>query len=188
MDDKDIERDVNISGTAENDDEMFLEEAVAAVTLRSSVRRTSSPNSTLRNDCNGVYSNSHHTEVRRSTDNREEDLLLEENPRWQQYCTFSDSQVRMSESPAQTTSFEKREEDELTLSRQTSSRSQQDEPLKSIAQSLGKISIQSSTTSTPQQESCGRHFDDPSDGRLENDTQLVDVARVQSKYLSKRYL
>lgn len=179
MDDKDIERDVNISGTAENDDEMFLGETVTAVTLRSSIRRTSSPNSTLSNDFTRVYSNSHHTEVRRSTDNREEDLLLEENPRWQQYCTFSDCLVRMSESPAQTTSFEKRGEDEL--SRQTSSRSQQDKPLEYIAQRLGEISMESSTTSTPQQESCGRHFNDPSEGRLENGTQLVDVERVKSK-------
>lgn len=188
MDDKDSEQDVHISRTADNDEEMFLEEAVTAVTLRSSVRRTSSTNSTLSNDCTRIYSNSHHTEVRRSTDNREEDLLLEfdENPRIrrQQYCTFSDSLVRMPESLAQTTSFEKREEHEF--SRQPSSRSQQDEPLESIAQPLGEISLQSSTTSTPQQESCGRHFDDPSDGRLENDTQqrrggLVDVERIQNQ-------
>ena len=176
MDDKDNERDVNISGTVENDDETALEEAVTVVTfLPSSVRRISSHDTPL-----------HHTRVPGSTDNREEDLLLEfeENSRRQQYCTFSDSLVRAPESPAQTTSFEKREEDEL--SRQTSSRSQPHEPLESIAQRLDDLSLQSSTTSTPQQESCGRGFDDPSDGRLENDTLLrrgglVDVQRVRSK-------
>ena len=185
MDDKDNERDVNISGTVENDDETALEEAVTVVTfLPSSVRRISSHDTTLTNHSSRVYSNSHRTQVPGSTDNREEDLLLEfeENSRRQQYCTFSDSLVRAPESPAQTTSFEKREEDEL--SRQTSSRSQPHEPLESIAQRLDDLSLQSSTTSTPQQESCGRGFDDPSDGRLENDTLLrrgglVDVQRVQ---------
>lgn len=186
MDDKDNEQDVNISTTIENEEETSLEEAVTVVTLPSSVRCISSPDTTLSNHSARIYSNSHHTEVRRSTDER--DLLLEseENPRRQQYCTFSDSLVRMPETPVQTTSFEKREEDEL--SRQIFSRSQQGhrEPLESIAQPLGEISLQSSTTSTPQQESCGRHFDDPSDGRLENDTQLrrgglVDGERVQSK-------
>ena len=187
MDDKDNERDVNISGTVENDDETALEEAVTVVTfLPSSVRRISSHDTTLTNHSSRVYSNSHRTQVPGSTDNREEDLLLEfeENSRRQQYCTFSDSLVRAPESPAQTTSFEKREEDEL--SRQTSSRSQPHEPLESIAQRLDDLSLQSSTTSTPQQESCGRGFDDPSDGRLENDTLLrrgglVDVQRVRSK-------
>ena len=183
------ERDVNISGTVEHGDETALDDAMRALTLPSSVcRMISSPDNTLSNQSARVYSNSHHTQVRRSTDNREEDLLLEsqENLRSQQYCTLSDSVVRMPESPAQTTSFEKREEAEL--SRQTSSRSQRDEPLESIVQPLEDISLQSSTTSTPQQESCGCHFDDPSrsHGRLENDTQLrrgglVDGARVQGK-------
>ena len=186
MDDKDNERDVNISGTVENEDETALEEAVTVVTLPSSVRRISSLDTTLTNHSARVYSNSHHTQVQRSTDNREEDLLLEfeENSRRQQYCTFSESLVRTPESLAQTTSFEKREEDEL--SRQTSSRSQPHEPLESIVQPPDDLHLQSSTTSTPQQESCGRRFDDPSDGRLEKDTQLrrgglVDVERVQSK-------
>lgn len=178
----DNERDLNISATIENEDETALEEAVTVVTLPSSLRRISSPDTSLSNHSARVYSNSHHSQVQESTDNREEDLLLEfeENSRRQQYCTFSDSLVRAPESPAQTTSFEKREEDEL--SRQTSSRSQPHEPLESIAD----LSLQSSTTSTPQQESCGRRFDDPSDGSLENDTLLrrgglVDVERVQSK-------
>ena len=133
MEDKDNERDViNIRGTAKNDDEMVLEEAVTAVTLPSSVPRTSSPGSTMNDHSARVYSNSHHTQVRRSTDNREEDLFLE-----------------------------------------------------SIAQPLEKTSLQSTTTCTPQQESCGRHFDDPPDRRSENATQLrrglVDVERIRSK-------
>ena len=184
MDDKDNERDVSINRTAESDDKMVLEDAVTAVTLPSLVRHTSSANSTLSNHCARIYSNSHHTQIRRSTDNREEDLLLEfENPRRQRYGS-SDSRVFMQEPLAQTTSFEEREEDEL--SRQTSSNSQQDEPLESIAQPLEEISLRGTTTCTPQQESCGRHFDDPPDGRLENATQprragFVDVERIRSK-------
>ena len=174
MGDKDMydERDVNISGTVENDDETALEDAMTAVTLPSSEYRTiSSLDTTLSDQSARVHSNSHHTQVRRSTDNREENLLLEseENPRRQQHCTFSDSLVRIPQ-----------------LSRQTSSRSQRDEPSESIVQPLEDISLLSSTTSTPQQESCGCHFDDPSHGRLENDAQLrrsglVDGEKVQGK-------
>lgn len=181
MDDKDKERDVKISRAAEKDNEMDLEEAVAAVTLSSTIRRTPSPNSTLSNHSSRVYSNSHHTQVRRSTDNREEDLLLEfqENLRRQ-----SDSRVRMQDPLAQTACCDIREEDEL--SRQTSSNSQQGEPLQSIAQPLENVSLRSTTTCTPQQESCDRHFDDPPDGRLENATQprrphFVNVERIRSK-------
>lgn len=181
MDDKYNEREVNISGTAENDDEMELEAAVAAVTLPSTIRRTPLPNSTSSNHSSRVYSNSHHTQVRRSTDNREEDLLLEseENRRRQQYGS-SDSRVRMQEPLAQTACFGKRDDDEF--SRQPSSSGQLDEPVQSIAQPLENISLQSTTT--PQQESCARHFDDP--GRLKNATHLrrtgfVDVVRIRSK-------
>ncbi|XP_020604593.1 uncharacterized protein LOC110043482 isoform X2 [Orbicella faveolata] len=185
MDDKDNERDVNISRTAENDDEMVLEEAVKAVTLPSSVCRTSSPDSTSSNHSAGVYSNSHHTQVRRSTDNREEDLFLEfeENG-------FSDSRVRMHESLAQTASLEKRDQED-GLSRKTPRSSQLDEPLESIAQPLEEISLQSTTTCTPLQETCGRQFDDLPDGCLENATQLrrgglVDVERIRNQE-SKRF-
>lgn len=173
MDDKDNERD--ISGTAENENEMELEQVVAAVALPSTIRCTPSPSSTS--------SNSHHTQVRRSTDNREEDLLLEseENRRRQQYGS-SDSRVRMQEPLAQTACFGKREDDEF--SRQTFSSGQLHEPVQSIAQPLENISMQSTTT--PQQESCGRRFDEPPNGRLENATHLrrtgfVDVERFPSK-------
>jgi len=180
MDNKDNERDVRISGT---DDEMELEEAVAAVTLPSTLGCTLSPGSTLSNHSSEVYSNSHHTQVRRSTDDREEDLLLEseENPR-RQPCDVLASRVRMQEPLVQTVCFKKREEDDLA--RQTSTSNPQDELLTSIARSLENVSLQ--TTCKPQQESCGRHLNDPSDRRLENATQLrrgglVDVERILSK-------
>ena len=172
MDDKDNGRDVySISKTA--------------ITSPSTLRCTHPPGSTSSNHSSGVYSNSHHTQIRRSTDNREEDLLLEseENARRQQY-DFSGSRVRMLEPLAQAACFEKREEDDLA--RQTSSSNPHGELLKSIARPLENISLQSTTTCTPQQESCGRHFDDHPDGRLENVTQLrrgglVDVERIPSK-------
>lgn len=170
MDDKDNERDVSISGTDVNDDEMELEEAVAAVTLPSTLDCTLSPGSTLSNHSSGVYSNSHHTQVRRSTDDREEDLLLESENSRRQQCDFSASRARMQEKD--------------DLARQTSNCNPRDELLTSIARSLENISLQTTTTCTPQQESCGRH--DPSDGRFENATQvrpgaLVDVERILRK-------
>lgn len=181
MDDKDNERD--ISGTAENENEMELEQVVAAVALPSTIRCTPSPSSTSSNHSSRAYSNSHHTQVRRSTDNREEDLLLEseENRRRQQYGS-SDSRVRMQEPLAQTACFGKREDDEF--SRQTFSSGQLDEPVQSISQLLENISMQSTTA--PQQESCGRRFDEPPNGRLENATHLrrtgfVDVERFPSE-------
>lgn len=183
MDDKDNERDDGVNGTDVNDDQMELEEAVAAVTLPSTLGCTLSPSSTLNNHSSEVYSNSHHTQVRRSTDDREEDLLLEseENPRRQQYDVLA-GRVRMQEPLAQTACFKKREEDDLA--RQTSTSNPQDELLTSIARSLENVSLQ--TTCTPQQESCGRHLNDPSDRRLENATQLrrgglVDIERILSK-------
>ena len=169
MDDKDNERDVSISGTDVN--------------LPSTLGCTLSPSSTLSNHSSEVYSNSHHTQVRRSTDDREKDLLLEseENPRRQQYDVLA-SRVRMQEPLAQTACFKKREEDDLA--RQTSPSNPQDKLLTSIARSLENVSLQ--TTCTPQQESCGCHLNDPSDRRLENATQLrrrglVDVERILSK-------
>ena len=181
MDDKDNERD--ISRTAENEDEVKLQQAVAAVALPSTIRCTPSSNSTLSNHSSRAYSNSHHTQVRRSTDNREEDLLLEaeENRRRQQYGS-SDSRNCMQKPLAQTGCFEKRDDDEFY--RQTSSSGQLDEPVQSIAQPLENISLQSTTT--PQQESCARHFDDPPNRRLENTTHqrrtvFEDVERIRSK-------
>lgn len=171
MDDKDNERNVSISGTDVNDDEMELEEAVAAVTLPSKLGCTRSPGGTLSNHSSGVYSNSHHTQIRRSTDDREEDLLLEseENSGRQQY-DFSASRARMQEKD--------------DLARQTSSSNPQDELLTSIARSLKNVSLQTTATCTPQQESCGRH--DPSDGRLDNVTLvrrggLFDIERIMRK-------
>ena len=164
MDDKENDRDVCTSGTAENGDGMELEEAVAVLTLPY-------------NHSSGVYSNSHHTQVRRSTDKREEDLLLEseENPRRQRYDVLA-SGARVQGPSAQTT--------ENDLARQTTTSNSQDELVTSIARSLENVSLQTTTTCTPQQESCGRH--DPPDGRLDNGTQLrrgglVDVERILRK-------
>ena len=177
MDDKENDRDVCTSGTAENGDRMELEEAVAVLTLPSTLRSTLSSSSTLSNHSSGVYSNSHHTQVRRSTDDREEDLLLEseENPRRQRYDVLA-SGARVQGPSAQTT--------ENDLARQTTTSNSQDELVTSIARSLENVSLQTTTTCTPQQESCGRH--DPPDGRLDNGTQLrrgglVDVERILRK-------
>lgn len=171
MDDKDNQRGIGITETAANG-EMELEKATAAVSLPSTAR-SSPPTNTLSNHSSRVYSNSHHTQVRRSTDDREEDLLLESENRRRQYGSSGSSDSL--------TYFERRDVSE-EFSSQTSSNGQLDSELvQSIAQHLETISLQSTTT--PQQESCGRYIDSTplENATFPRRTDFMDVERFHSK-------
>ena len=189
MVDKDNQRDIGFTEIAENDGEMELEQATATVTLRSTTLCTPSSPNTLGSRSSRVYSNSHHTQVRRSTDNREEDLLLESENRRRQYGSSgsSDSLVRMQDQPLnQPTCLERCDVTDVFSSRAFSSGQLDRERVQSVAQPLENLSLQ--TTTTPQQESCGRHVETPPNNKsLDNATVprrtdcVDDVERFQSK-------
>ena len=78
MDDKGNTGDTCIASVNTDDGTRALEQATAALSLQSSATQPPDPSSnTSANHPFRHYSNSHHTEVRRSSDDREEDLLLE---------------------------------------------------------------------------------------------------------------
>ena len=174
------QRDIGIttSENAENDRELELEQAISDVTVPSATHCTPLSSNTLDNHFSSVYSNSHHTQVRRSTDDREEDLLLElEEDGRSRYGSleFSDSPMCFGTSQIS---------DEFA--NRTSGSAQLDhEQVQAIAQPLENISLQSTTT--PQQESCGLHDDDSTKSkRLENVASsrrkdFMDVERFHSK-------
>lgn len=187
MGDNDNQRYIGIDETVENEGVLELEQATEAVTLRpSTIHCSPSSRSTLDSHSSRVYSNSHHTQVRRSTDDREEDFLIEsesvEGRGRQARVDESSHWVRYEESlvqriPVQPASLGRSEE----FSSGTSSNGLRDELVQSIAQPTENISLQSTTT--PQQETCGSRVDNPQNsGCLENATLTRGPDCVDSKY------
>ena len=176
MDYNDNQRDVGIVETVENEGE--IEQATEAVTLRpSAIHCIPSSPSTLASHSSRVYSNSHHTQVRRSTDDREEDFLIEPESvegRLRQARVDESSHSLVQRIPVQPASLGRSEE----FSSGTSSNGLRDELVRSIAQPTENMSLQSTTT--PQQETCGsRAVDNPQNsGCMENAT----LPRLDSKY------
>ena len=125
----------------ESDHENDEEQGAAAITVPALI--PSSPSPTTSENSIGVYNNSHHAKVRRSTDDREEDLFLEgdrcEHPQINCVC-YSDGQA---EQPSSLGSCEKLPSSSGTFP---------DEPEQSLVEAFGHLSLQCPVT--PLQE-CG---------------------------------
>ena len=189
MEDKESHRDIGIvesrSLCIESDlenDEQATAAAVIFLPLDSTavLIPSSSPSAKTSGDCStGVYNNSHHSEVRRSSDDRDEDLLLERERTSRRHvnspANFDDGDETHLTQPA---SLERRFD--LSISSGSSSNE-----LDIIAESFANLSLQ--RPSSPQQE-CDRHLNSQYVSGVVKEAKFlregcVDVESFPSTYL-----
>lgn len=155
MDDKETPRD-NTGIVADNDGPQTLEEATSAMNLWSSSLGINQSPAEATNQFSRPYSNSHHAQVRRSSDNREEGLLHEsEHSHEKRRCSYLD---HMEEPLIHPVSLENLDEFPMRTPSQPDVRSRSRDPFVQPIQnkSLLSTSPPQQNKNIPQQEICGQ--------------------------------